>query len=131
MTDTSTFRYTGSSGYVFALPDGPRSLDHGDVVELSEALAASLGDEFEPTDGRAVPGTTVDRPGGPAADLPAFDPADPGPHWSDPALDGLGKDGLLALADERGIKVNRRLGEAKLRQVIADAIHAGEDPASA
>lgn len=121
-----THIYTGSSGYVFALPDGPVQLDNGAEVTLTDALAAKLGAEFEPIGGTVVDGTIEDRPG-PGAQLPPYDPADPGPHVSDPALDVLDKAALLALADEHGIDVNRRLGEPKLRQVIADALHTGND----
>lgn len=42
-------RYTGDAGYVFA-PVGvpPFAPDPGDVLDLDEALVASLGGSFEP-----------------------------------------------------------------------------------
>lgn len=48
------------------------------------------------------------------------------PDWSDPRLDPLDRAGLLAFADEHRLEVNRRLGEARLRQAIADALHAND-----
>ncbi|MBK6857951.1 MAG: hypothetical protein IPG97_15765 [Microthrixaceae bacterium] len=44
-------RYTGDAGYVFA-PVGvpPFAPDPGDVLDLDEALVASLGGSFEPVE---------------------------------------------------------------------------------
>ena len=96
-------------------------------VTVSETLAGRLAGDPHWTDGRAVTGVVQTGPGGGAV-LPPFDPANPGPHWSDPALDPLDKAALLAFADDHDITVNRRLGAPKLRQVIADAIHANTNP---
>lgn len=64
----------------------------------------------------------LERPG-PGAVLP---PPDGEAHWSDPRLDPLDKAALLEFADEHELTVNRRLGEARLRQAIADALHAND-----
>lgn len=109
--------------------DGPVSA--GTVTLPTRRLAFVQGQPVEVTDDEArrldadPEWASPERPG---VDLPPYDPADPGPHWSDPDLDRLDRAGLLALADELHIETNRRLGEPKLRQVLADAIHANEPP---
>lgn len=42
------YTYTGNPGYEFFLPSGRLALDPGDTVDLTDAEAASLGDEFQP-----------------------------------------------------------------------------------
>lgn len=55
------FTYVGSPGYQVVLPTRVLSLNPGDVVELSDEEAATVGDDFTPAKTKA---TAADKPEG-------------------------------------------------------------------
>lgn len=119
----------------------PVNFDVDAVVEVDDAQADWVNQD---SPGCLIP---VDEPPAEPADEPAAEPADEpsgephegievepgetgelvadgdgeGPLAEVVNLDELDRDQLLDYADKHGIEVNRRLGEAKLREAIAEA----------
>lgn len=82
--------------------DSPGCLDRVDDDAPDEAIEVAEGETGELADGTADGDETA-------------------PAEQVVNLDELDRDQLLAYADEHGIDVNRRLGEEKLREAIAEA----------
>lgn len=98
-------------------------------MKTSEIRSAdSDGDDLvvETTDGVV---TRVAADGSMSFTVPGAAVVEEPPADDDP-LAGLDKDGLVAFAEEHGLEVNGRLGEAKLRESLAEqlVVAADDDP---
>lgn len=90
----------------------------GCLVPVDEPSVEPSGETAEEPSGEPHEGIEVEV--GEVGEL-VDDGAEGGPAVEVVNLDELDRDQLLAYADEHNIDVNRRLGEAKLREAISEA----------
>lgn len=98
-------------------------------IKKIEALAAALGTGTLTVEDDDVPERPVGvHPGNPIADRKAEEPADSGEDSEEEEidLDSMGRDDLLALADEREVKIDKRWSLTRLRRALEDELY-GED----
>lgn len=113
---------------VAALISNPACWDEAPTVEPVPAAVVLHGDgsvsryggaeDLSGSEGPASPMVSTGAAGSGDDGGDTRSPLEPDPH---PSLDDLDKRALLALADERGVAVDKRWGERRLRDALRDA----------